>query len=310
MDLLLLSLVSFVVTFTLTPLHIRIFKGMGVVGRDRHKLTRPEIPEMGGIAIYLGILCSFLYIIVSDDVKVAPYVLASITIVFIIGVIDDVFALRQRMKLALLTVSALPLLLYNSGTLDLAMIEISFGVLYAICVIIGMAASSNLTNILEGFNGESIGLGVISTGFLILDAHILENETMMWILVPVFFSLLAFLFFNKYPAKVFPGDTGTLMIGGAIGISVIIGGNVVLGIIVLIPQIMEFIIKSRVRFQGVKYGPTKVDENGYLSPPPYLSIANMFTSKFRLKEYSLVLVIWALGALFGIISLLITLFVL
>jgi len=230
--------------------------------------------------------------------------------VFIIGVIDDVFALRQRMKLALLTVSALPLLLYNSGTLDLAMIEISFGVLYAICVIIGMAASSNLTNILEGFNGESIGLGVISTGFLILDAHILENETMMWILVPVFFSLLAFLFFNKYPAKVFPGDTGTLMIGGAIGISVIIGGNVVLGIIVLIPQIMEFIIKSRVRFQGVKYGPTKVDENGYLSPPPYLSVANMFTSKFRLKEYSLVLVIWALGALFGIISLLITLFVL
>jgi len=291
-------------------LHIRVFSSLGKIGLDRHKKDRPAVPEMGGIAIFLGILSSYAYIAFTDGSGLWTYVIASLSIVFIVGIVDDIFAIRQRTKLSLLLLSAIPLLFYSGGSIDLTLFVIGYGVLYAVLAIIGLAASSNLTNILEGFNGESIGLGVISTGFLLLDAQLLGNETMKWILLPVFASLLAFLVYNKYPARVFPGDTGTLLIGGAIGISVIVGGNVILGIVVLVPQIMEFILKSKVGFKGVSYGPTKVDEYGYLTPPPYSSVANFLTSRFRLKEYSLVLLLWSIGALFGFLSLIITIFIL
>ncbi|MBN1785478.1 MAG: hypothetical protein JW825_00610, partial [Candidatus Methanofastidiosa archaeon] len=240
MDILTASLVSFLVTLVLTPVHIKTFMAMGIVGEDRHKLQRPKVPEMGGIAIFLGIAASYICILSFDDAPLAGYALFSICIVFLVGVIDDIYAIRQRTKLALLAFSAVPLLFYGEGIIDLSFVKIGYGPLYAIMAIIGMAAASNLTNILEGFNGESIGLGVISTGFMIADSWLLGNETIVWILFPVFASLLAFLLFNRYPSKVFPGDTGTLLIGASIGISVILGGHVLLGVIVLMPQIIEF----------------------------------------------------------------------
>jgi UDP-N-acetylglucosamine--dolichyl-phosphate N-acetylglucosaminephosphotransferase len=310
MDLLILGILSFLVTVILTPLHIRIFSSIGKTGQDRHKLSRPSIPEMGGLAIIIGIVLLYSYAILIGGKGILTYAIASLAIVFLIGILDDIYAIRQRTKLLLLTLSAIPILTYDGGVLDLTILEIEYGLFFYVLVIIGMAASSNLTNILEGFNGESIGLGVISTGFLILDAHILGNDTIQLILIPIFSSLLAFILYNRYPSKVFPGDTGTLPIGGAIAVSVILGGNVILGIIVLMPQILEFLLKSRVRFKGVGFGPTQVDSEGYLTPPPYMSVANLLTSKIRLKEYSLVIIIWSIGALFGFVSLIITLYAL
>jgi len=308
MELSTLPLLSFFITFILAPIHIVVFKKFGIVGKDRHKPERPEVAEMGGLTIFIGLIVSYIYILASGGPEDSLYVMSALSIIFLIGVIDDVYAIRQRTKLLLLTSAAAPLILHEGGPLDLTLFEIGYGPLYAVLVVLGMTASSNLTNILEGFNGESIGLGVISVGFLLLDAHILGNETMIWILLPLFASLLAFLFYNRYPAKVFPGDTGTLMIGGGIGISVIVAGNVILGIIVLMPQIIEFILKSKIRFKGVEHGPTMVDEEGYLTPPPYLSLANFLTARFRLKEYTLIIFIWSIGALFGLISLFVTIF--
>jgi len=298
--------ISFIVTLCLTPIHIWMFKRIGKVGEDRHKAQRPNVPEMGGITIFFGMLISYFALLHYEGPTWMPYVIASLSIIFFVGIIDDIYAIRQRTKLLLLMFSAIPLFFYDGGVLDLTVAEFGVGAFYYIAATVGMSASSNLTNILEGFNGESIGLGAIASGFLLIDAQILGSIDITWILLPVFGSLLAFLLFNKYPARVFPGDTGTLLIGGSIGLSVIIGGHVVIGVIVLMPQIVEFLLKSRKRFSGVSYGATKVDGSGYLSPPPYLSVANCLTSRFRLKEYSLVMVIWALGALSGILSLMVT----
>jgi len=299
------SALSFIVTIVATYVHIHLFKKWGVVGIDRHKLSRPRIPEMGGIAIFLGIACGYLAIFALLQKSYALVALTSLSIVFFIGIVDDRFVLRQRTKLLLLMFSALPLFYIKDGSLDLAVFEIRYGALYVAAVLIGMTAASNLTNILEGFNGEAIGLGVISTAFLAADGFIINSTPLVTLSAPLCLALLAFLYFNKYPAKVFPGDTGTLLIGGAIGAASIISGHVTFGIIVLFPQIFEFFLKFRVRFAGVKLGPTKVDEAGYLTPPPYNSLANLLTGHFHLKEPQLVFTIWCIGALFGIVSMIV-----
>ncbi|HII96032.1 MAG TPA: UDP-N-acetylglucosamine--dolichyl-phosphate N-acetylglucosaminephosphotransferase, partial [Candidatus Methanofastidiosum sp.] len=119
-------------------------------------------------------------------------------------------------------------------------------------------------------------------------------------------SFLAFLIFNKYPAKIFPGDIGTLIVGAIIASFSIIKHIEIIGVILLLPQIMEFLFKSMKRFGGKKYGPTKVDNKGILYPQKYLSVANLLTSHFKLTEKSLVLIIWLIGAIFGIMAIIIT----
>ncbi|MHC1605752.1 MAG: MraY family glycosyltransferase [Candidatus Methanofastidiosia archaeon] len=308
MSLAVVGILSFAVTFVATFLLISIFGKRGIVGTDRHKLSKPKIPEMGGIAVFVGITSSYLYLLFEMKDNNILLALSSLSIIFIVGIVDDIYAVRQKIKLLLLFLSGVPLLFASHRVIDLGVMQIGYLPLYLVCILVGMAAASNLTNILAGFNGEATGLGVISTGFLIADSIVLKNDIVFWILTPVFFSLLAFLFFNRHPAKVFPGDAGTLLIGGSIGVASILGGIELLGIIVLMPQIIEFFLKLQVRFKGVSYGPTQVRSDGTLTPPPYPSLANILTGKFVLTEPKLVALIWTGGAAFGLASYLVASF--
>jgi UDP-N-acetylglucosamine--dolichyl-phosphate N-acetylglucosaminephosphotransferase len=295
-------LVALIVTAVLTPIHIHIFMKLGKYGEDRHKLHRPHVPEMGGIAVFAGIVAGYAVLSQTTDVPHLPIALAAIGIVFFIGVLDDVVALRQRTKLLLLLCSGIPF--YFADGLKLSVFGIAFpvGLPMLALILVGMAAASNLTNILEGFNGESSGLGIIAAGSLCVAGHLAGVSELCIYLLPLIGSLVAFLWYNKYPAKVFPGDTGTLLIGGSVAIATILTDTVVLGVIVLLPQIVEFLLKSRVRFGGVSYGPTIVDDAGILTPPPSRSIANILTSRYRLTEPKLVVLIWGFGAVCGCIS--------
>lgn len=293
---------AFVVTLLATPIHMRVFSSRGIVGVDRHKPSHPKIPEMGGIAVFAGIVAGLLVTGGTLQPHVRIVAILALAIVFAVGLADDVLRLRQRTKLALLFAAGLPLLLLEDLSLSLLGFVLSPAPLMWGAVLVGMAAAANLTNILEGFNGEAAGLGVISTGSLILCGHVLDNATLMACMIPVCGALLAFLIFNAYPAKVFPGDTGTLLVGGSIAAAVILSDTVILGIIVLLPQIGEFFLKSHVRFGGVSYGPTTVDGAGILTPPPYASVANMLTRTFRLTEPRLVVLIWCIGLLCGLAS--------
>lgn len=299
MDYHLAPLAAFLITAVLVPIHISLFLKWGKWGEDRHKLDKPRVPEMGGIAVFVGIAAGYALLHADEAVSHASIVFASILIVFIIGVADDLVALRQRTKLALLTASGIPFLFMDGLSISLAGVTLPSGIVTGVLVVIGMAAASNLTNILEGFNGESTGLGIIAACSLAVCGYVTGREDLAIYMLPMVGALLAFLIYNKYPAKVFPGDTGTLLIGGLVAAATIVTDTAVLGAIVLAPQIAEFFLKAMVRFGGVSYGPTKVDKTGVLTPPPYRSIANTLTRRYRLTEPKLVIMIWFIGALCG-----------
>lgn len=310
MNYILLPIISFVVTLFISPVIGKFNKKHGLFGVDLHKNQRFEVPEAGGIAILLGTVPIFiLYYLLSHDLRILMFIFP-VTIIGLVGFIDDLYNIPQLLKTALCLLGGVPLLFFVNGlNLNLIFFEIDMGLLYLIIIPIGITAASNLTNLLAGFNGEEMGLGLISTLSLSACIYLLGDLQTSLYLLTFTFSFYAFLIYNKYPAKIFPGDTGTLIVGAIIASFSIIKNIEIVGVVLLFPQIMEFLFKSIRRFGGKKYGPTKIDKDGILHPQKYLSVANLLTSNFKLTEKRLVLVIWSIGAIFGIISIILTYFV-
>ena len=307
MNSILLPIISFIITLVITPIVSKFNKNHGVFGVDLHKIERFEVPEAGGMALLIGTIPIFaLYYLSFHDLSVLMFIFP-VAIIGIVGLIDDLYNIPQSLKTLVCLLGVIPLLFFvKDTTLNLILFKINIGLLYYIIIPIGITAASNLTNLLAGFNGEEIGLGFISTLSLSICILLLGDLKTSIYLLTFTLSFLAFLMYNKYPAKIFPGDTGTLIVGAIIASFSIIKHIEIIGVILLLPQIMEFLFKSMRRFGGKKYGPTKVDNRGILHPQKYLSVANLLTSHFKLTEKSLVLVIWFIGAIFGIISIIIT----
>ncbi len=293
---------AFVITLVMTPQVAQFMKVRKITGRDVHKPIQPEIPEMGGVSYLLSLTVVFgLASLLLREMKIAA-ILAVLLLTSLIGAYDDLKGLHQLKKLGLTIFAGLPLLFFVEDTsLDFIVFSVDFSYSYYVLVLLAVAACSNATNILAGFNGEEAGMGAIASFSLGVCALLLSRTVPQLILFSLCGALTAFLIFNRYPAHVFPGDVGTLSIGGLIASSVILGKMEILGFFALLPAITEFFLKLRIGFSGREYGPTKVIK-GRLRPPPYMSVANVLTRTFPLTEKSLVMLLWTLGGICGITS--------
>ena len=293
---------AFVITLMLTPKVAQIMKRHGITGKDVHKPIQPEIPEMGGLSYILSLTIVFgLAFFLLNDTTFGV-ALSVILLSALIGVYDDIKGLNQAKKVVLTLFVGIPLLFFVKDTsVDFVLFSVNFSSGYYILVLLAVSACSNATNILAGFNGEEAGLGGIASFSLGVCCIVLNKQPPQLLLFSLSASLFAFLIFNKYPAHVFPGDSGNLPIGALIAASVVIGKIEILGFIALLPAIIEFFLKLGVWFKGKEYGPTKVVK-GRLYPPPYVSVANVLTRKFPLTEKTLVIMLWSLGGICGVIS--------
>ena len=284
-------------SLVLTPYVASLMRKAGIVGRDIHKLHKPEVAEMGGIAILISLPLSL--IVVLDDV------LSKALLIFLlfglIGILDDLTSLKQSHKVLLSLLVSLPILSLNvSKEIDLLVFTINLKTLYYLFAILFVTGSANLVNMLAGFNGLEVGTSAIALLFLGLitsgDAQILAFVG--------FAVALGFLWWNKYPARVFPGDTGTLSLGALIGLVGILGKVEVFAVILLIPHALDFLLKTKIRFKGRPLGKTEILEDGTLKAPPYLSFLGLIMRVKRVKEYELVAIVWAIEITLGFVVLL------
>lgn len=300
----------------MTPILIKKLKDRGIVGTDVHKPTRSICAEMGGLAVLVGFVGAFvlaLLISVEPSYRMLPVFL---TIIFtgFIGIIDDLLTLRQRYKPFLVAFASTPLILVNVGRAEMWLPWfgwIYFGSLYLIVIPLAVATASNLTNMLAGFNGLEAGVGTISCfslGFLLAILGRWDSASLAFSLSAAF---LAFLFYNWYPAKIFPGDTGTLVSGAAIAALSISGGVEAAGIVMMIPSAIDFTLKMLARspFSGrKKLGDTVVAEDGTLISPGYAAVAHAFMNVARLKERDLVLALLLMQVLYSLLGVFLILF--
>lgn len=214
------ALATFLVTWSAIPSIVKIAREKGLVakpnGRTSHTIPTPNL---GGIAIFAGVIISsvvFTGISTSHELK---YIMAGMLILFFVGLKDDLMPLPAYQKSIGQSLSALIILV--PGNLYLHSLHGLFGV-YEISYFPGIIitwflfmALINSFNLIDGIDGLASGIGILASlffGIVFLKEGPLAYAIMSFILAT---SLLTFFYFNVFSRKnkIFLGDTGSMLIG-------------------------------------------------------------------------------------------------
>jgi UDP-N-acetylglucosamine--dolichyl-phosphate N-acetylglucosaminephosphotransferase len=149
---------------------------------------------------------------------------------------------------------------------------------------------SNATNFLAGFNGLEAGMGSVLHLALGLYALINGRTASAAIALSFAAALLAFLRYNWYPAKVFPGDL-TYTIGATCVCVAVVGNIERYAILCFAPWILEAFLKLRSRFKAESYG--ILQQDGTLKPPPtkIYSLTHLVMRLRPLREWEVSLIL-------------------
>jgi UDP-N-acetylglucosamine--dolichyl-phosphate N-acetylglucosaminephosphotransferase len=220
----------------------------------------------------------------------------------IIGMVDDLIMLSSKEKLILLWIAGLPIMWVTPPNVS---------IVYMLLIPVAVTVASNLTNMLAGLNGIETGLGIIAMTSLTLSCIIMNKYDVAIISFSMLGALAAFLFYNKYPANVFPGDVGTLIIGATIAIIAFIGRVKIIAFIVLLPNIIDGLLKfySAGVMERQNFKPTQVNEKGQLVAPStgFNSLIRSVLKK-PMKEEQVVHIIWGIGLIFGLLGIIVAYF--
>ncbi|PIN94026.1 glycosyl transferase family 4 [Candidatus Pacearchaeota archaeon CG10_big_fil_rev_8_21_14_0_10_31_24] len=254
-------IVSFLITLMVTPSWIRRAHNAGLVGKDMHKFKGNLVAEAGGINVVAGFIIGVLIYIAlktfyfeqSIDVLETFALISVIMMVSFIGLIDDLLGwkigLGNKVRLGLVLFAAIPLIVINAGSSEVSLPfigAINMGLLYPLLVIpIAVIGTSTTFNFLAGYNGLEARQGILILGALAFASWFTGSHWLSVILTCMIASLLAFLIFNSYPARVFPGDVLTYSIGALIASIAILGNLEKFALFIFIPNILEVFLKLK-----------------------------------------------------------------
>ena len=187
--------VALVVSCWCVPIFNRRLRHAGIVGKDLHKPGQPEISEMGGLAVVVGFssglvlaaaIMSFFHLFTSVNLVSLLAVLCTILFAGLIGLIDDLLGMRQWVKALLPAIAALPLMAVRAGHTWLVVPfvgRVDFWIFYPLFLIpAAVTVAANAVNMLAGFNGLEVGIGLVAMASLAALAGIL-HQTLAFILL-------------------------------------------------------------------------------------------------------------------------------
>lgn len=216
---------SFLITFITLPVIIKYFLGKNLVDvPGRRKVHKKITPSMGGISIFAGFLMASLIWMDFSDWQISRYVIASLFIVFLLGVRDDIVPFKATQKL-LGQIVAVIILLFSTihidslyGLFGIVQIPEVAGYLITAFVIVVITNSFNLIDGLDGLAGSVAMVGLSAFGVWF---YFVGDEVFALLCFAMMGGILAFLVFNWDPSEIFMGDTGAMVIGMLLGVLVI-----------------------------------------------------------------------------------------
>jgi UDP-GlcNAc:undecaprenyl-phosphate GlcNAc-1-phosphate transferase len=224
---LVLGITAFFLCLILTPLCRNLFLRLDIVDRpdvDRKFHGKP-IPRVGGIPIvlsYAGGLGIMLLVaptaatISVQHKQLLWSLLPATALVFVIGVIDDIFGLKPWQKLAGQTAAAI-LAVSLGARLTLVNGHVASLWLAVPLSLLWLLACTNALNLIDGMDGLAAGVGLLASMATLLAALLGHNLGLAVATIPLVGCLLAFLRYNFNPASIFLGDCGSLTIGFMLG---------------------------------------------------------------------------------------------
>jgi UDP-N-acetylglucosamine--dolichyl-phosphate N-acetylglucosaminephosphotransferase len=214
---------------------------------DVHKAGRPGVPEMGGLAILVAVPLVILTLSTVYRHEM-PMVLSVVLGIGLIGLLDDVIGMRQSVKAVVPILAIAPLIGIVTGNTYVAVpfaVRVELGQWYLLIAAVILTVAPNALNMVGGFNGTELGMGVVVSGVLAVLAWLTGEELSLLLLLIALGASMAVLRYNWCTAKVFVGDVGAFTLGAVIAVAVIVGHLEVAGAILLIPFAVDLVMKMR-----------------------------------------------------------------
>ena len=206
--------ISFACTPAVRMLAIKI-KAVDVP-KDNRRMHKVPIPRMGGLAIFAGFLVSVLFFVpLGNEFR---SILIGALILVVLGIIDDIVALKPRTKFAGQIIAALipalsgvsihgivnPFVPGQYSTLGI------FSIPFTVIWIVGI---TNAVNFIDGLDGLACGVSAIATVTMFIIAVLFGETYIALMMAALAGACLGFLPYNMNPAKIFMGDTGSMFLG-------------------------------------------------------------------------------------------------
>ncbi|MGI0037762.1 MAG: UDP-N-acetylglucosamine-1-phosphate transferase [Nitrososphaera sp.] len=235
------SAVSFLLIYFLTPVAIRSLVAKQRVVPDAHKPNKPSVPRPAGPVMIAGIAAAeiVLYLLTMNSAVLA--ILLTTAIAFVVGYVDDKRVLPGWFKPVALLGAAIPLVILGAHATNLNLV---FGsafipLLYVPLIFVIIPITGNTINSIDVLNGVASRFVIIASVPLMASIAIFGSAEVFLAALPLLFGTLALYKYHKFPSKIFPGDSGTLLLGAMYGALAIAGSSEIVGVIALLPAVMN-----------------------------------------------------------------------
>ncbi len=242
------------VTLVTTPIvrRVAIWRGWVVPPDERRVHVKPT-PAIGGVAMFLGLLAGVATAYRSDSLRPAfrssemVGVLIAMTIIFVVGLVDDLHPISPPAKVAGLVAAGIVLSLAGATMQFFRLPFLGYVSLdgsadfVPLVTVLWLLIMANAINLIDGLDGLAAGIVAIASGTFFLYGHRLDTQGLLnggsiesgaanigpLVAILVLGICLGFLPHNFNPARIFMGDSGALMLGGLMAVATsVVGGRV------------------------------------------------------------------------------------
>jgi UDP-GlcNAc:undecaprenyl-phosphate/decaprenyl-phosphate GlcNAc-1-phosphate transferase len=262
------SAMSFFITLFGTAKMINWLTAKGEVVQDYHKPDKPRIPRPAGPALVAGIVSAeIILFLLTWKIRVIAILLTAV-ISFFIGFVDDKKVLPGWFKPVALIIAAIPLIVLGAhqSHLNLEFGKVAIPLLYIPLILVIIPIAGNTINSIDVLNGVASGFVIIAMFPLLVSIAIFGSNEVFVAALPLLFGTIALYKYHKFPSKIFPGDSGTLLMGAMYGAIAIAGNSEIIAVIAILPAVMNSFlflasVKKIVEHRKVKSRPIVLNDD-------------------------------------------------
>lgn len=219
---LLCFITAFVVTLLTIPPIVSLIKRYKLYDiPNNRKVHLMPVPTMGGVAIVAGMVTALLFWFPFHNEVGQVCFFFSIIALFALGIMDDLKDLSAKYKFvvqialaALIALSGIRITSFD-GLFGIAQLPLSAQYTFTVLAIVGI---TNAFNLIDGIDGLAGGLAFMSLMTVGLFLSLSGDANTALVAFALAGAVFAFLYFNFNPAKIFMGDTGSLILGFVIAV--------------------------------------------------------------------------------------------
>jgi UDP-N-acetylglucosamine--dolichyl-phosphate N-acetylglucosaminephosphotransferase len=187
---------------------------------------------------------------------------------FTVGIVDDRKIMPGWFKPLVLVAAAVPIILLGAhgNYLNLVFGSVFIPILYIPLILVIIPVIGNTINSIDVLNGMASSSVIIALIPILASVLLFGNVYVFLAGLPLLAGTLAFYKYHRYPSRIFPGDSGTLLMGAMLGAIAIAGKSEIIAVIALLPAVMNSFLflssmKKIVEHREVKARPTMLTDD-------------------------------------------------